>query len=100
MLNENIQQIQRGLDECQHTFEILVDAFLHVQNGVVQPQLVTMTTIKDMIGEESLPEGLDFPSFPFLEVSHLITPIIFSQDTLCIYCNILYINYISSNPSP
>jgi hypothetical protein len=32
MLNKNIQQIQRGLDECQHTFEILVDAFLHAQN--------------------------------------------------------------------
>jgi hypothetical protein len=29
VLNENIQQVQRGLDECQHTFEILVDAFLH-----------------------------------------------------------------------
>ena len=31
MINENIQQIQRGLSECQHTFEILVDAFLHAQ---------------------------------------------------------------------
>ena len=85
MLNENIQQIQRGLDECQHTFEILVDAFLHAQNGVVQPQLITMTTIKDMMGEESLPEGLDFPSFPSLELSHLITPIIFSQDNYFVY---------------
>jgi hypothetical protein len=31
MLNENIQQTQRGLEECQHTLEILVDAFLHAQ---------------------------------------------------------------------
>jgi len=85
MLNENIQQIQRGLDECQHTFEILVDAFLHAQNGVVQPQLITMTTITDMMREESLPEGLDFPSFPSLELSHLITPIIFSQDNYFVY---------------
>jgi hypothetical protein len=44
-----------------------------------------MTTIKDMIGEESLPERLDFPSFPSLELSHLITPIIFSQDTYFVY---------------
>jgi len=29
MINENIQQIQTGIEECQHTFEILVDAFLH-----------------------------------------------------------------------
>ena len=26
ILNENIQQVQRGLGECQHTLEILVDA--------------------------------------------------------------------------
>jgi len=37
MINENIQQIQRGIEECQHTFEILVDAFLHAQEGVIQP---------------------------------------------------------------
>jgi hypothetical protein len=28
LINENIQQVQWGLDECQHTFEILVDAFI------------------------------------------------------------------------
>jgi len=44
-----------------------------------------MTTIKDIMGEESLPEGLDFPSFPSLELSHLITSIIFSQDTYFVY---------------
>jgi len=37
------------------------------------------------MGEESLPEGLDFPSFPSLELSHLITSIIFSQDTYFVY---------------
>ena len=30
MINENIQQIRRGITECQHTYEILVDAFLHI----------------------------------------------------------------------
>jgi hypothetical protein len=85
VLNENIQQVQRDLDECQHTFEILVDAFLHAQNGVVQPQLITITKIKDMMREESLPDGLDFPSFPSLELSRLITPIIFSQKSYLVY---------------
>ena len=51
MMNENIQQIQRGFEECQHTFEILVDAFLHAQEGVIQPQLFTIAKIKDMIGK-------------------------------------------------
>jgi hypothetical protein len=35
MLNKNIQQIQRGISECERTFEILVDAFLHAQEGVI-----------------------------------------------------------------
>jgi len=43
MLNEDIHQIQRGLSECQHTFEILVDVFLHAQDGVIQPQLIAIT---------------------------------------------------------
>ena len=85
MLNENIQQIQRGLDECQHAFEILVDAFLHAQDGVVQPQLITIAKVKDMMKSESLPDGLDFPSFPSLELSKLITPVIFYQNSYLVY---------------
>jgi hypothetical protein len=42
MINEYIKQIQRGIIECQPTFEILVDAFLHAQDGVIQPQLITI----------------------------------------------------------
>jgi hypothetical protein len=43
IINENIRQIQRGTSECQHTFEILVDAFLHAQDGIIQPQLIKIT---------------------------------------------------------
>ena len=96
MMNENIQQIQRGIEECQHTFEILVDAFLHAQEGVVQPQLITIAKIKDMIRKESLPDGLDFPSFPSLELSRLITPIIFSQNSYLVY--ILQMPLLQSTP--
>ena len=85
MVNENIQQIQRGIEECQHTFEILVDAFLHAQDGVIQPQLMTIAKIKDMMRKESLPDGLDFPPFPSLELSRLTTPIIFSQNSYLVY---------------
>jgi hypothetical protein len=85
MLNENIRQFPRGLDECQHTFEFLVDGFLHSQDGVIQPQLITVTKIKDMMKSELLPDGLDFPSFPSIELSRLITPIIFSQNSYLVY---------------
>jgi hypothetical protein len=94
MVNENIQQIQRGIEECHYTFEILVDAFLHAQDGVIQPQLITIT--KDMTRRDSLPDGLDLPSFPCLELSRLITPIIYSQNSYLVYIlqiqpNIIYL---------
>jgi hypothetical protein len=97
IINENIRQIQRGLDECQHTFEILVEAFLHALDGVIQPQLITVAKIRDMM-EESLSDGLDFPSFSSLELSRLITPVIFSQKLLLSVCSsdsIVAIYYVS-----
>jgi len=85
IINENIRQTHRGMNECQHTFEILVDAFLHAQDGIIQPQLITIAQVKDMMKELSLPDGLDLPSFPSLEFSRLITPIIFSKQTYLVY---------------
>jgi hypothetical protein len=79
ILNGNIQQVQRGLDECQHTFEILVDTFFHAQNGVLQPQLITVPKITDIMKKESLPDGLDFSSFSSLQFSRIVTPVIYSQ---------------------
>ena len=96
MINENIQQIQRGIEECQHTFEILADAFLHPQNGAVQPHLITKAKIIDVMRKESLSDGLDFPTFPSLELPKLITPIIFSQNSYLVY--ILQMPLLQSTP--
>jgi hypothetical protein len=85
MLNADIQQIRRGPNECQHTSEILVDAFLHAQDRVIQPQLITIDKVKDMMRKESLLDGLNFPSFSCLELSRLIIPIIFPQRTYFVY---------------
>jgi hypothetical protein len=85
IINENILQIHRGINECQHTFELLVDAFLHAQDRIIQPQLITISKVKDMMKELSLPKGLELPPFPSLEFSRLITPIIFSKGTYLVY---------------
>ena len=85
ILNENIRKVQRGLTECQHTFEILVEAFLHAQDGVIQPQLITMVKIRNMMRQESLPDGLEFRSFSSMELSRIITPIIYSQASYLFY---------------
>jgi uncharacterized UPF0160 family protein len=66
IINENIRQTQRGISECQHAFEILVDAFLHAQDCIIQAQLITIAKIRDMMKEITLPDGLDLPSFPSL----------------------------------
>ena len=49
-----------------------------------------------MMRRESLPDGLDFPSFPSLELSRLITPIIYSQNSYLVY--IFQISLIQSTP--
>jgi len=38
-----------------------------------------------MMKEESLPDGLSFPSFSSLELSRLITTVFFSKDTYLVY---------------
>jgi hypothetical protein len=84
ILNENIRKVQRGLVECQHTFEILVEAFLHAQDGILQPQLITIVKIKTMMRKEPLPDELEFLSFPSVKLSKPISPI-YSQGPYLVY---------------
>jgi hypothetical protein len=37
-LHEQLRLVQRGMDECQHSFEILIDALVHAEQGTIQPQ--------------------------------------------------------------
>jgi hypothetical protein len=59
LINEQFRLIQRGVDESQHSFEILTDAFVHVEQGSLQPQLTTAEKIKTFLGKQKLPNGLD-----------------------------------------
>jgi hypothetical protein len=70
LINEQFRMIQRGIDESQHSFEILIDAFIHAEQGTLQPQLITAEKIKNLLGKEKLPSGLDYPNFPFPELQH------------------------------
>ena len=68
-----------------HSFKILVNAFLHAQNSRIQPQLINIAQVKNIIKELSLPAELNLPPFPSLKFSRLITPIIFSRRTYLVY---------------
>jgi hypothetical protein len=74
LINEQFRLIQRGIDESQHSFEILIDAFVHAEQGSLQPQFITAEKIKNLLVIQKLPSGLDYPNFPFPELQKIITP--------------------------
>jgi len=40
-INEHSMQLSRGIDECRREYEILIDAVVNSQKGVIQSQLIT-----------------------------------------------------------
>jgi hypothetical protein len=85
LLNEQLRLVQRGIDECQHSFEILIDAFVHAEQGSLQPQLITAEKIKNLVTTQKLPSGTDYPNFPFPDLSKIITPNIYSYQKYLVY---------------
>jgi hypothetical protein len=77
--------IQRGVDESQHSFETLIDAFVHAEQGTLQPQLITAEKIRNLLGKQKLPSGLDYPNFPFPELQKIITPNTYSYSKYLVY---------------
>jgi hypothetical protein len=74
MINEQIKIVLLGMEESQHSFELLLEAFVHAEQGSLQPQLLTLRTVRDIVSKQTLPQGLDFPNFPTSELSRLIVP--------------------------
>jgi hypothetical protein len=75
MINEQIKIVLRGMEESQHSFELLLDSFVYAEQGSsVQPELLTLRTVRGIVSEQTLPQGLDFPNFPISELSKLIVP--------------------------
>jgi hypothetical protein len=55
-----------------------------------------MVKLREMMRKESLPDGLEFPSFSSFELSRLITPVIYSQGSYLVY--VIQIPLIQSTP--
>jgi hypothetical protein len=55
LLSEQLRLVKRGLDECQHSFEILIDGFVLAEQGTLQPQLITAEKIRNFITTQKLP---------------------------------------------
>jgi hypothetical protein len=55
-----------------------------------------MVKIKAMMRKESLPDGLEFPSFSSIELSRIITPMIYAQGNYLVY--VIQIPLLQSPP--
>lgn len=85
IINENIRAIQRGIEECQEMFNLLIEVFLHSQTGVLQPQIITLQRIQKIMMNEKLPEEVMYPSLPSSELLSMIKPIIYTQGSYLVY---------------
>jgi hypothetical protein len=85
LINEQPRIVQRGIDESQHSFEVMLDAFVHAEQGSLQPELITAEKIRKLLKEQKLPQGLDYPNFPFSELQRIITPSTYSYKQYLVY---------------
>jgi len=62
-INEHAIQLNRAIDECRREYEILIDAVVNSQKGVIQPQLVTPAQILEQvkINQADMPSDLSLP---------------------------------------
>lgn len=82
------------MDKCQHSFEMVVDAFVHAEQGTLQPQLITTDKIKRLMDSQSLPAGVDYPSFTYSEFQKIIIPHAYAYKQYLVY--VLEIPLLSS----
>ena len=62
-LNKQSMQLNRALDECRREYEILNDAIMSSQNGVLQPQIITPAQIMKYMkaSQVDMPPELSLP---------------------------------------
>jgi hypothetical protein len=71
-MNEQFRVIRSSVEECQHSFEILIDEIIKAEQGIMQPQLMPMKEIRNYIIQQKLPSGADYSNFPFPEMIKII----------------------------
>jgi hypothetical protein len=61
-IDEHIQ-LNRAIDECRREYEILIDAVIDSQRGVIQPQLITTAQILEQVNlsQADMPDDLSLP---------------------------------------
>ena len=62
-INEHSMQLNRAIDECRTEYEILIDAVVNYQKGVIQPQLINPAQILEQVktSQADMPSDLSLP---------------------------------------
>lgn len=90
-INEHVMQLNRAIDECRREYEILIDAVLNSQKGVIQPQLVSPAQILEQvkINQADMPSDLSLPIPTSATYQHLLLRIasidVFLRDHFLVY---------------
>lgn len=87
ILNMYILSIQRGIEECQQVFHQLTDVYLHSQDDILQPQILIIARITELLQQQKVPEVLVFPILSTLEILTLIKPVIVYSKSMYVIRN-------------
>ena len=62
-VNEHNMQLERALDECRREYDILIDAILNSQKGILQPHIITPAQIVRQLkaSQADIPGDLTLP---------------------------------------
>ena len=63
IINEHAMQLNRAIDECRREYEILIDAVIDSQKGVIQLQLITPALILEQVkhSQADIPSDISLP---------------------------------------
>ena len=73
-VNEHSVQLTRAIIECRREYEILIDAIMNSQKGVLQPQIITPAQIMNHMkaSQADMPPELSFPLPLSAAYQHLV----------------------------
>jgi hypothetical protein len=62
-VNEHTMQLERAVSECRREYNILIDAVMNSQKGILQPHIITPAQIvKQMkVSQTDIPSELSLP---------------------------------------
>ena len=94
-VNEHSMQLNRAIDECRTEYEILIDAIMNSQKGVLQPQIITPAQIMKHMktSQADMPPDLSFPLPLSAAYQHSVLRItdfdVFLKGNFLVYISIL-----------